>query len=173
MKRGTIRTREHVSAIMEDLYRRLPLLLKDRSEWSPHPTLAYPTVIRLTARAGFDGRGESRRFVVKSQQKKFDGRLLCNRNPSESVAWLRSSATPLLQSLLFTSGSELNVTRLNLAVTNFQDLLVTPLAKHALFTASSPQQTAAKYSFQNNKRLRPTKILAGSNIDLPEHPETT
>jgi hypothetical protein len=112
---------------MEDLYRRLILLLHDRKEWSEYPSLAYPMVIRVTARSSFDLVGKGRRdrsFTTRSQQSKFEGgRTICNDGLSTSDAvWvLRQSVTPLLHSLLFTSQA-INVTRLNLCVTNFQDI---------------------------------------------------
>jgi hypothetical protein len=36
--------------LLGDLYRRLPRLFDDRTAWSTHPELAYPTTIRLTVR---------------------------------------------------------------------------------------------------------------------------
>ena len=127
LRRGTIRTKAQVLQVMEDLYRRLPLLLKDRKEWSENPSLAYPTVIRVTARSSFDSIGKGRQnrsFVTRSQQSKFDGgRAICNDGliVSEAAAILRQHVTPLLQSLLFSSQT-INVTRLNICVTNFQDI---------------------------------------------------
>ena len=113
---------------MEDLYRRLPLLLKDRIDWSDNPALAYPTLIRLTARSSFASSGgnqyHNRRFTTRSQQAKIDGQSLCNTKLSstEKSTWLRQKVSPLLQSLLFNSG-ELNVTRINICLSNFQDTL--------------------------------------------------
>ena len=127
LRQGTIRTKAHVLQVLEDLYRRLPLLLNDRREWSEHPSLAYPTIIRVTARSSFDlvGKGRiDRTFTTRSQQSKFEGgRAICNDrlSPSETASILRQSVTPLLQSLLFTSQT-INVTRLNICVTNFQDI---------------------------------------------------
>jgi impB/mucB/samB family C-terminal domain len=132
LRNGTIRTKTQVLQIVEDLYRRLPLLLHDRKEWSEYPSLAYPTVIRVTARSSFDLIAKGRRdrsFTTRSQQSKFEGgRAICNDglNASDAAAILRQSVTPLLHSLLFTS-QVINVTRLNICVTNFQDICkITP-----------------------------------------------
>ena len=127
LRNGTIRTKAQVLHIVEDLYRRLPLLLHDRKEWSEYPSLAYPTLIRVTARSSFDLVAKScrdRSFTTRGQQAKFEGgRAICNDglSASEAEAILRQSVTPLLQSLLFTSQA-INVTRLNICVTNFQDI---------------------------------------------------
>ena len=127
LRNGTIRTKAQVLQVVEDLYRRLPLLLHDRKEWSEHPLLAYPTVIRVTARSSFDpvAKGRTNRtFTTRSQQSKFEGgRAICNDGltASEAAAILRESVTPLLHSLLFTSQA-INITRLNICVTNFQDI---------------------------------------------------
>jgi impB/mucB/samB family C-terminal domain len=172
MKRGTIRTKEHVLTIMEDLYQRLPLLLKDRADWSPYPTKAYPTVIRLTARTGVATPGEGRRFITRSQQKTFDGRMLCQWNALESASWLRQNVAPLLDSLLFTSVMELNVTRLNLAVSNFQDLLVTgtSISKH-VFSPASHKRCPINDISPSHKRFQPMKSLAEPSVCSREHPE--
>jgi impB/mucB/samB family C-terminal domain len=149
LRSGTIRTKEQVMGVMEDLYRRLPLLLKDRMEWSDHPSLAYPTVIRITARSSIDKIGsgrKNRKFITRSTQCKFDGKLLCNNllNANETTTLLRRSVTPLLRSLLFTS-SDINVTRLNICVSNFQDIDVVashvPVAQRPLATFVSPEQS--------------------------------
>ena len=142
LRRGTIRTKDQVLQVVEDLYHRLPMLLKDRKEWSEHPSLAYPTVIRVTARSSFDPIGKGRRdrsFVTRSQQSKFEGgRTICNGGltESETAAVLRQHVTPLLQSLLFTSRT-INVTRLNICVTNFQDIDIVPTNQTRLQTLNA------------------------------------
>jgi hypothetical protein len=173
MKRGTIRTKEHVLSIMEDLYRRLPILLKDRADWSQHPTMAYPTVIRLTSRMGVATPGEGRRFITRSQQRIFDGRMLCQWKSAESVAFLRQSVTPLLNSLLFASATEMNVTRLNLAVSNFQDLLVSgaSISTHGLSTISSPKRHSNSDDSPSRKRSRPIKSVLEASACPLEQPE--
>jgi hypothetical protein len=115
---------------MEDLYRRLPRLLKSRTEWSSDSKRAYPTTIRLTVRSVVErAEGDIRRrpFETRSQQMLFDGRTLINEkvNGQEAAALLRQFVTPLLQSLLLSSG-DINVTKLNVGLTNFQDIPVSP-----------------------------------------------
>ncbi len=132
MRQGTIRTKDQVLQVAEDLYRRLPLLLKDRCDFSDHPELAYPTVIRVTARTSLSTGNEPNRrppprpCITRSQQSKFaGGRAMCRDgwSPLEAAAVLRQYVTPLLQSLLFQSPT-IHVTRLNICVTNFQDITV-------------------------------------------------
>ena len=132
LRQGTIRTKDQVLQVAEDLYRRLPLLLKDRRDFSDYPELAYPTVIRVTTRTSFstgneqNRRPQQRQFITRSQQSKFaGGRAMCRDGltPLEAATVLRQYVTPLLQSLLFQSQT-INVTRLNICVTNFQDINV-------------------------------------------------
>jgi hypothetical protein len=175
MKRGTICKKEQVLTVMEDLYRRLPLLLKDRADWSNDPSRAYPTTIRLTARSSFASTTKSkanhnRRFANRSQQTKLDGRSLCNNalSESEAAAFLRRSVTPLLESLLFTL-ADINVTRLNICVSNFQDVVTTSTATQQLLgrpsifekdlSSSSRNQCRKTENPPDRKRFRTAKDL--------------
>lgn len=122
-RRGTIRTKESVINVMEDLYRRLPRLLKDRTAWSIDPSRAYPTTIRLTVRSVVEGDVRRRPFETHSQQIAFDGRPLVSEtlNEKDAAEFLRRFLAPLLKSLVLSSG-DINVTKLNIGVTNFQDI---------------------------------------------------
>jgi hypothetical protein len=126
-RRGTIRTKENVLCAMEDLYRRLPRLLKDRAKWSSDPARAYPTTIRLTARFVMklvEGDLRRRPFETRSHQMSFDGRSLIsdNLNGQDCALSLRRCVAPLLQALVLSSG-DINITKLNIGLTNFQDIL--------------------------------------------------
>jgi len=42
-RRGTLKTADAVRSVMEDLYLRLPLLLRDRASWAKDPKKSYPS----------------------------------------------------------------------------------------------------------------------------------
>jgi hypothetical protein len=124
-RRGTLQTEEAVKDAMEDLYQRLPLLLLDRASWAKEPKMSYPSKIRLTARF-LDPQistGKRRPSKVTSRQSPFDGqRYLVHetdlRIQSESI---KKHIQPLLRELLPT---KIDVTRINIAVTDFQDVAI-------------------------------------------------
>ena len=129
-RRGTVVTPEAVWKGMEELYVRLPRLLKDRREWSQHPQKAYPMTLRLTARVvdkSLLGKFKRRRpFVTRSKQIPFArGRELLDETDSDrQKAIVQNTVRPLVRSLVLDAvkPGDLNVTRLNIAVTNFQDV---------------------------------------------------
>lgn len=138
---------------MEDLYRRLPRLLKDRKEWSNDPMRAYPTTIRLTVRHVVKlVKSDQRRLPVefRSKQMAFNGRSLIDDklNGQEVAALLRQFVSPLLHSLVLSS-NDINVTKLNIGLTNFQDLPVSissPNANQTRKASSLPFRTGADTS---------------------------
>ena len=145
-KRGSVRTQERVCQSMEVLYTRLPRLLHERAGWStasaeithasavscskrPLPSARdYPTTIRLTARivvkksavqaSPAGGRLRRRPFVTQSKQVAFDGQAFMLET-SQAAAFLRRCVNPLLRDLVFKS-TDIDVTRLSIAVTNFR-----------------------------------------------------
>lgn len=129
-RRGTVVTPVAVWKGMEELYRRLPRLLMDRREWSKHPSRAYPTTIRLTARVvdqSLQMNNSSRRrpFVTRSKQVPFRGQeLMEEADADKQNKMVQDAVRPLVQSLVLHSPDPggLNVTRLNIAATNFQDV---------------------------------------------------
>jgi hypothetical protein len=131
-RRGTVLNPEAVWKGLEDLYIRLPRLLKDRRDWSRDPSKAYPTTIKLTARVVDRTLVATRRrpFVTKSKQVPFPaGReLLEEADVNRQQFIVRQAIKPLVYALVLnsTGGSYLNVTRLNIAVTNFQDVCKDP-----------------------------------------------
>ena len=162
-QRGTNVTRESVWKAMESLFVRLPILVDERQEASPYPERAFPTTLRCTARvvdpaklqqtSSVNGiqkvppQGQKRRrrpFVTRSKQCRFDGKsYLHNKDPQARRHLLKSTVEPLLKALVFCTPGRINVTRLNLAVTNFQDMedpvqsTISPLA-HSRRILSTP-----------------------------------
>lgn len=124
-RRGSVRSKEAVLAALESLYRRLPRLFKKRIEWSNLPERAYPKTIRVTARSMTQdsARSGSRRrpFVTHSQQAAFDGVSLLRVDAEKQASILREAVKPLVQSLVY-SKRDVNLTRLNIALCNFQDI---------------------------------------------------
>lgn len=123
-RRGTLVTQQRLSEEMEQLYRRLPRLLLERQEWSISPRLAYPTKVRLTLRTVDEQLVLTRRrpFVTRSKQRLFDGKAFARINDTnQRASFLRKALVPLLQAFGLKS-DQINVTRVNIAVTDFQDI---------------------------------------------------
>jgi len=125
-RRGTVTTEKAVCDAMEDLYKRLPRLLRERATWSDAPGRAYPSTLRLTVRSVVRGeelhatlkRSRRRPFVTRSKQVPFDGQEVLQGKAREDK--LRRLVEPLLRSLVLSS-NDINVTRLSIAVADFQD----------------------------------------------------
>jgi nucleotidyltransferase/DNA polymerase involved in DNA repair len=132
-RRGTMLTQRAVNDAMEDLYERLPRLLKERALWSQAPVKAYPTTIRLTVRSVVKAgssmnqlaslqRTRRRPFVTHSKQMAVDGQaFMALKDVNDKRNFLRRIVAPLVRTLL-PSAEQINVTRINVATTNFQDL---------------------------------------------------
>lgn len=129
-RRGTVKTREAVMDAARDVCRRLPDLLDERASISRNPSMAYATTIRLTVRlvvkdmseSEMASRGRRRRpFQTFSKQSSFQGKSMLTLKEDEKPSFLFQNILPLLQSLVL-GNSSMDVTRLNLAVTNFCDL---------------------------------------------------
>lgn len=164
-RRGTVITPDAVWQGLEDLYVRLPRLLKDRQSWSKHPCKAYPTTLRLTARVldrnllleqQLSGSKKRRRrpFVTRSKQIPFTrGRELVEETDDDrQKAIVKSTVRPLVQSLVLDAikPGDLNLTRINIAVTNFQDISVTvadPIGSRGGESQSSLGTTLQQPSF--------------------------
>ena len=118
-RRNTMRTEAAVWQALRDLFRRLPRLLDDRCDSSQ----SFPNTIRLTATVVDRSIQKKRPFVTRSKQCSFDGkRLMMERDSTNKSEQLRKAVTPLVNYLVF-GDVEINVVRLNVAVTDFQDLL--------------------------------------------------
>ena len=141
-RRGSVTTKEKTMEVIEDLYHRLPRLLKNRTEWSSEKQKAFPTSIRLTVRSVEpEGKGDQRRrpTSTKSKQTCIDGKVLLRNQDSveKQGDFLRQSIVPLLNSLVFASSGDIDITRINVALTGFQDVAAASSPK-AIETRLSP-----------------------------------
>jgi len=153
-RRGTITTATAVQDSLSELYRRLPLVIQDRLTWSREPTLSYPTTIRLTIRMVAntnDKKGHNRErkqqkpyFVTRSKQIGISipkGKLLASiGNTTNTFCVLQDCVVPLIRQLLFVQDNNkiegknmytrIDITRINLAAVNFQDVAVSVASLH-------------------------------------------
>lgn len=124
-RRGTVRSMDAVWKALDDLFVRLPQLLQDRSDSSEDPSKSFPTTLRLTARTVDYNLSHKRRpYTTHSKQTKIRGKALLEaKSVTEQAALLKEWIKPLAQQLLLTPGrqEDIDVTRLNIAATNFQD----------------------------------------------------
>ncbi|KAL7567315.1 hypothetical protein ACA910_015689 [Epithemia clementina (nom. ined.)] len=154
-RRGTNVTAESVHQAMHALSVRLPKLLRERQASSHAPHLAYPTTLRLTVRVvdpnahdaaqqcqrrqQHDPHQRSRRpFLTHSKQCPFDGKAYLRANPEERPNLLAKAVEPMLYALVLHKSPphhQINVTRMNLAAAQFQDLPLTTTS------SSSPAST--------------------------------
>jgi hypothetical protein len=133
-RRGTMTTEKSLVQSMESLYSRMTRLVQQRvaDELNSNakrvekiPFCQYPTVVRVTIRFApkeIDLRNGRRFGVTRSRQESFDSLRLMNESiPEKQVLLLRQAVTPLLIFCVNTygSGESLNVTRLNIALSNF------------------------------------------------------
>jgi hypothetical protein len=117
-RQGTLQTRQAMLQAMEDLYKRLPILLTERTNWSSNPKLAFPQTLRLTIRSVSPHNNQR---LTHSKQIPIDGNRLSGKDPSDL---LRHWVVPLLDLLLVSVAHKdgaMDVTRINVALTNFQD----------------------------------------------------
>lgn len=124
MKRGTVTSKDLVWKEVHELFRRLPRLLDERQSTSSDPASAFPTTLRLTARIVDKALQASKRrpFTTRSKQVPFDGKTyMADKEQGRRHVMLQKMVYPMLRGLVFDQGA-INVTRINLAVTNFQDL---------------------------------------------------
>lgn len=140
-RKNTITTQATVQRGLDDLLHRLPFLLNDRTSWARDPELAYPTTIRVTVRLvdqnlvlrHQDGtttteaqRRKGRRpYVTTSRQSSLtNGKaLVLEKDTDQQSRMLRKFVEPLLEQLLSKAikTNTINLTRLNIALANFQD----------------------------------------------------
>lgn len=176
-RRGTVCSIPLVHQALEDLFVRLPKLLKARQQQSLQPQNAFPTTIRLTARtilidsscqvdnesdsddemrspqtskwetnSRSNQRDRRRSHVTKSKQAHIDGQRLLSLTLEEQALCLRRATSPLLQELVV-SNTPVNITRLNIALTDFADcrtkrLFAPKLSRAAIYTPKDPSTGA-------------------------------
>ena len=149
-RRGTVTTRDAVIHAMNDVCKRLPHLLKERSLISNNPLLAYPTTLRLTVRLVIfpndsskkPPRSQRRPFETFSKQSTFQGKKLMGMDDSEKPEFLFKTMASILHVLVLEKPS-FDVTRLNLAATNFCDID----AGTGIVNPSPSKQTVMTQSF--------------------------
>ena len=150
------------------LFDRLPRLLKDRTSWSKRPDSAYPLTIRLTVRVVDECLRSAKRrpFVTRSAQCRFDGqRLLQTKELTTQGDMIKLAVTPLVRQLLGSSSSkDIDVTRLNIAVTNFQD--IPELCKAAYDGRAS---STLKIAFQGRQKEKNEKMIRGPTKTKPNN----
>ena len=159
-RRGTLRSMVGVWVALDQLLERLPRLLKDRTSWSRCPSKAFPLTLRLTARVVDESLRNTRRrpFVTRSIQCRFDGqRLLKIQALARQSEIIKLAVTPLVRQLLGSrTANDIDVTRLNIALTNFQD---TPDstnvggAKSSTFVRNGP--SGRQQNRRTNEKYRP------------------
>lgn len=129
-RRGTVITQKGVLESAKDVCRRLPDLVQERVSLSHNPDSAYPTTLRLTVRLVDQlsaspslARDERRRpFETTSKQTGLDGKCLMALDDHEKISYLYRRVSPLLKALVLDQPCY-DLTRLNLAVANFHDLV--------------------------------------------------
>lgn len=130
-RRGTVTTRDAVMKAVKDVCSRLPALLHERYRISNNPLLAHPGTLRLTVRLMIDPdtasrklqstRSRRRPFETFSKQTPFPGKKLLHMKESQKPDFIYQHMLGMLRTLVLDKPS-FDVTRLNLAVTNFGDL---------------------------------------------------
>jgi hypothetical protein len=126
-RRGTVTSIDLVWKNLDSFFVRLSQLLSDRIAYSPNPKLAYPSTLRLTVRLIDPSLSHLRRpYVTRSKQVAIQGKMLMSAAAeagSEAVL-LKQWVAPLVKNLLVDhrDATDLDITRINLAVTNFADV---------------------------------------------------
>jgi nucleotidyltransferase/DNA polymerase involved in DNA repair len=166
-RRGTMLTQRAVDDAMEDLYERLPRLLKERALWSQASVKAYPTTIRLTVRSVIKAgssmnqlaslqQTQRRPFVTHSKQMAIDGQaLMALDDVNGKRNFLRRIVAPLMRTLL-PSAEQINVTRINVATTNFQDILLVAPTPHSTVRPSNLRLTQSPTCLDGSPNLSGT-----------------
>lgn len=163
-RRGTVRSMDLVWKYLDSFFVRLPQLLSDRLAFSPNPKLAYPATLRLTVRLLDPSLSHKRRpYVVKSKQVGINGKSLMEaaNDEKKQALLLKAWVTPLVKSLLVDrrdNKTELDVTRINLAVTNFADIAAQSMASnHTLMKTATTTTKASGMSQQSQTFTRVAK----------------
>jgi hypothetical protein len=175
-RRGTVRTLTALWTALDELCVRLPRLLRDRTSWSEDPSKSYPTTLRLTTRM-MDSRLSMKRrpFVTHSKQTTINGEVLLKgtkgilEDEAKQARILKGWVTPLVQQL-FLPSVDINLTRLNLAVTNFPDTTILMHRNQQQLSGSNPSIFSQPKEHQATKRrLDP----ASRDVDFKNDPRST
>lgn len=126
--RGSILSEKAARDKLHLLCERLPHLLVERKKHALKPESAFPETLRLTIRF-VDPTVQSGRRPFRTISKQVsisNGRFLVERSNGDDVLSpkdiLRHAFDPMLDTLLQKSMQEINVTRINIAATNFLDV---------------------------------------------------
>jgi hypothetical protein len=174
-RRGTVRTLTDVWTALDDLCVRLSRLLCDRASWSDDPSRSYPTTIRLTTRMMDPRLAMKRRpFVTHSKQTAINGKALMKgsddvlEDETKQAGILKEWVTPLVRQLIHSS-IDINLTRLNLAVTNFPDAV---MSNHRKKQQSTFRQFNCWHA-NENQAMKRSQYQASWNDILTSDPKTT
>lgn len=166
-RRHSVMTTDSVFHAVQDLCWRLPRLLDDRRINSHSPDQAYPTTIRVTAGV-VDGRlatTKRRPFVTKSKQCNFASvgkALMATSDEVERSEILHEASRPLINGLLC-NGGEIDVVRLNIAVTGFQDLAApaeSPSTASSPWAAFSTKRGPVEQECSDCKKTKPEATIS-------------
>jgi hypothetical protein len=153
-RRGTVKFIVVVWKNLDSFFVRLLQLLSDRLAYSPNPKLAYPSTLRLTVRLLDPSLQHLRRpYVTRSKQVGIQGEMLMSEAANEGgqVLLLKQWVTPLVEHMFVDhrDAVELDVTRMNLAVTNFADV-ASRSNNYALETVTLASPFQQKYQSNTN-----------------------
>eukprot|EP00529_Nitzschia_sp_RCC80_P000522 CAMPEP_0113444458 /NCGR_PEP_ID=MMETSP0014_2-20120614/2675_1 /TAXON_ID=2857 /ORGANISM="Nitzschia sp." /LENGTH=869 /DNA_ID=CAMNT_0000335467 /DNA_START=555 /DNA_END=3164 /DNA_ORIENTATION=+ /assembly_acc=CAM_ASM_000159 len=183
-RRGTVCTVQTLWDVLDDLCTRLPDLLQDRSDSSDDPKNSYPTTIRLTARmvdrtlSQQKTKQHRRPFTTHSKQVTIQGKRLLSTTDGETESSIvKEWVSPLVHQLILTPERRQNmdITRLNIAATNFKDgtrtvssstLFQNSQSMGRLATKHSPQQTqeiASRFSVTNKRKINEAEDPSSSS----------
>jgi len=130
-KRATMLSTRAVWDVLEDLLVRLLKLLDERMWTSDRPELAFPTTFRVTIRNRVENENkQGRNNMTISKQCPLNGKkLLSIEDSTQKIKLLRHATGALLKALFPPEMSsfsktrdKINVTKINLAATNFADV---------------------------------------------------
>jgi len=131
-RNGSITSQSQIFEAIEPILGRLPILLEERRWNSTMPSLAFPNTIRVCMRNLITNdeslENSARRRVSTSRQQKVDGQVIMSKlNENEQIDILRAAIIPLVKGILdegnnINNDIRKNITRINIAVTNFADI---------------------------------------------------
>ena len=171
--RGSVRNMGIVTSNLRILVKRLLRLLDERINMSniennnnnnnnnsscERINWAYPNTLRVSIRLvdeSLIGVSKRRPFVTKSKQANFDGssynQIL---SIDEKAHSLFSKFETMIKDLLFVHKNDLNVTKLNIAAVNFQDVLEKEKRKNNMSTITNDRYTKESQSNNGTKRQK-------------------
>ena len=182
-RRGTVCNEQALWAGLDDLCARLPELLQDRSDSSDDPTNSYPTTLRLTARlvdrTVLQQQTKQRRrpFTTHSKQVEIQGKMLLHTTDGKNKSSIvKEWVTPLVHKLILTPERRQNmdITRLNIAATNFKDGARTVSSSTLFQSSQSMRHVVIQHSHQQTQGITPRiSVTNKRKIDDAEDPSSS